>query len=137
MQKTGNSTYSFQPVFNEKLPTGQIQLQVSAAFRGLLRRVMSPAVQISVWATFTDLSNGFTLAYPRLPGAPVTIETGSDGSIDFDVTEGTGTQAFTAPAFTISIVGSNGKSTSLRLVFSEREIHLTFSLTAAPILLPP
>jgi hypothetical protein len=66
MQSVPNGLYSLQPVFNEPT-TGQIQLEVSAAFQGLLKRVISPIVQIPVWnarpATYTDPS--FSIIIPE------------------------------------------------------------------------
>jgi hypothetical protein len=63
MQSAGNSVYSLQPVFDEST-TGELQLQVSAAFQGLLRRVTSPIVQVAVWGRLVDIRAGFSLLYP-------------------------------------------------------------------------
>lgn len=63
MQSAGNGVYSLQPVFNEST-TGQLQLQVSAAFQGLLRRIISPIVQVAIWGQITDTVAGFTVLYP-------------------------------------------------------------------------
>lgn len=63
MQNVGNGMYSLQPAFNETT-TGQIQLQVSAAFRGRLRRVTSQVIQVPVWGMVSDATSGFTAPYP-------------------------------------------------------------------------
>ena len=65
MQSAGNGIYTFQQVFNETT-TGQIQLAVSAAFRGLLRRVLSSSVTISVWNHFTDANTGLSFSFPPM-----------------------------------------------------------------------
>ena len=76
MQSAGNGTYIIQPVFNET-STGQIQLQVSAAFRGKLQRVLSNVVNISPWGVLVDTVSGFSTLYP--PGV-YNLSTGSSGS---------------------------------------------------------
>src|SRR5437870_217421 len=48
LQSSGNSNYSIQLPFNEPA-AGQIQLQISAAFKGALRRVLSQALTVPVW----------------------------------------------------------------------------------------
>ncbi len=63
MQNTGNGMYSLQIVFNETA-TNQLQLQVSAAFQGLLRRVLSPVLSLQVWGVVSDLGEGFSIRYP-------------------------------------------------------------------------
>jgi hypothetical protein len=45
----GDGVYTFLVPFNE-LVSGQVQLQVSAAFQGQLKRIVSPLLSISVWA---------------------------------------------------------------------------------------
>jgi len=54
-------TYTLQVSLNEPA-TGQIQLQVSAAFRGLLKRVTSTGLVIDVWNSF--LGSTFQFLYP-------------------------------------------------------------------------
>lgn len=48
----GDGIYTFRPTFNEP-GTGQVQLQASAAFRGLLKRVLTPIISIAVTADGT------------------------------------------------------------------------------------
>jgi hypothetical protein len=45
-----DNTFSLQVSFNETT-AGQIELQVTAAFRGVLKRILSPPVLIDVWNT--------------------------------------------------------------------------------------
>jgi hypothetical protein len=59
----GDHLYTLQAIFNEPTP-GQIQLQVSAAFRGMLKRVVSGIVVIDTWATFTSSSGAYTVNVP-------------------------------------------------------------------------
>jgi len=59
---SGDGTYTIQVPFNETIP-GFIQLQVSAAFRGLLKRVTVP-FQINVWGVLTDPISGFRVLFP-------------------------------------------------------------------------
>lgn len=61
----GDGVYTLQVLFNEAAP-GQIQLQVSAAFRGLLRRVVAnvPPIQISQPQSFKSADIGITMNYP-------------------------------------------------------------------------
>jgi len=73
----GDKTFTTVKSFNETV-TGQVQLQVSAAFRGLLKRVMSPIVNLEIWNVFRDVSLGITVNYPsgwnvRQDGARVVI----------------------------------------------------------------
>ena len=70
MQNTATGVYSFQTTFNENEP-GQVQLEVSAAFQGLLKRVLSNIVALAVWNSFTDASSGVTFALPPLGSAPL------------------------------------------------------------------
>jgi hypothetical protein len=63
MQSAGNGTYHLETVFNETVP-GQIQLEISAAFQGELRRVISPILQIPVWSFLTDTTAQFAIIYP-------------------------------------------------------------------------
>ncbi|MGA2599811.1 MAG: hypothetical protein ABSH09_22785 [Bryobacteraceae bacterium] len=63
MQSNGSGIYSLQPTFNESTP-GEIQLQVSAAFRGQLRRVASQIATLGVWGVLGDTTSGFKTLYP-------------------------------------------------------------------------
>lgn len=63
MQNSGNGIYSLQDVFNEPTP-GQIQLEVSAAFRGVLRRIVSNIITVQVWQTYHNDRLGVTLSVP-------------------------------------------------------------------------
>jgi hypothetical protein len=61
----GDNIYTLQVNFNE--PTaGQIQLQVSAAFKGLLKRALTGPVIVPVWNAFSPAAGAvaFTVAYP-------------------------------------------------------------------------
>ena len=65
MQDTGNGVYSLQHVFTEPT-TGQLLLEVSAAFKGSLLRVTAniPAIPVVQPLTFSDGTMGLTLNYP-------------------------------------------------------------------------
>lgn len=65
MQNTGGGLYSLQHVFNAST-TGQIQLEVSAAFVGSLQRLTKvlSAIPIVQPPTFTSANMGLTLNYP-------------------------------------------------------------------------
>ncbi len=88
MQSAGNGTYTLQHVFNEST-TGQIQLQVSAAFQGSLQRVLSNVCVVNVWLHFVDQTNGISLLVPQF-AATVTVSStaatsGSGGSLQINV----------------------------------------------------
>jgi hypothetical protein len=55
--------YTLQIRFNEAV-VGQIQLQVSAAFKGLLTRSLSSQGTVLIWNKLADQQTGITLAYP-------------------------------------------------------------------------
>ena len=61
----GDHIYTLQTTFTEQA-SGQIQLQISAAFRGVLRRLTAalPSIPISPAQTFVSTSTGITLNYP-------------------------------------------------------------------------
>lgn len=64
MQSEGNGMFSFQHSFNPTTTT-QIQLEVSAAFQGQLRRVVSDLCVVSVWKSFTDPTTEITVLFPQ------------------------------------------------------------------------
>ena len=71
----GDGLYTLQVRFNE--PTaGLLQLQVSAAFGGLLKRVTSALTTIQIWSSFVDASSNTRLLLPPL-GTPTTVVTDS------------------------------------------------------------
>jgi hypothetical protein len=63
MQNAGNGTFSLQSIFDQATP-GQLQLQVSAAFRGQLRRVVSQITTVAAWSALADTTSGFQTLYP-------------------------------------------------------------------------
>jgi hypothetical protein len=63
MQNTGNGVYTMQQSFNEPSPTPR-QFEVSAAFQGSLKRVLSNVVTISVWNVLNSPGLGLTALYP-------------------------------------------------------------------------
>jgi hypothetical protein len=63
VMQDGSGVYSLQSVFDETT-TGDIKLEVSAAFQGLLKRVISPVLQIPVWGVVADTISGFKTLYP-------------------------------------------------------------------------
>jgi hypothetical protein len=91
----GDGVYTLQALFNE-VALGQIQLQVSAAFRGQLRRVTAnfPPIQVTVPQTFTNSDIGMTISYP----AGWYMENGETGLI-FSNTSDTSSLPFTDLGF--------------------------------------
>lgn len=83
----GDHIYSLRVPFNEPAP-GQIQLQVSAAFRGLLRRVLSSYIGINVWSLVTDASSGLTFALPPLGSSASVIDRGPTSNTLFAIQVG-------------------------------------------------
>ena len=71
----GDGTYTLQVPINEAT-AGQIKLQVSAAFRALMMRAVSPTLIIHVtkdftsWLAYTDESSGLTLRLPPRSNSP-------------------------------------------------------------------
>ena len=61
----GDKTFSLRVNLSEATP-GQIGLQVSAAFRGILRRSVSTLRTVDVWASYTDGNTNTTLFAPPL-----------------------------------------------------------------------
>lgn len=59
----GDGIYSVQIPFNEPV-SGQIQLQVSTAFQGVLKRIASPVTTLNVWGVIVDSSNHFSVTTP-------------------------------------------------------------------------
>ncbi|PWU12007.1 MAG: hypothetical protein C5B51_01640 [Terriglobia bacterium] len=57
----GDGVYTLQVSFNESA-AGQIQLQVSAAFQGMLKRVFSPLGSLMTWNRYSD--SVISLIYP-------------------------------------------------------------------------
>jgi hypothetical protein len=70
--KAGDQIYTLQVVFTEPT-TGHIQTQVSAAFKGILRRVQSTNLLIYVWNAFDDPSSALHFYYP--PTDEVLVDT--------------------------------------------------------------
>jgi hypothetical protein len=59
----GDNIYTIQYPFLQS-SAGQLELEVSAAFRGQLKRIISPAASLNVWGILTDPVSGFTVSYP-------------------------------------------------------------------------
>lgn len=63
----GDGTYTLQTtVFSTS--TGPLTFQVSAAFSGLLKRVLSPVLTlpVQIWPLFSDAASGMDFYYPQL-----------------------------------------------------------------------
>jgi hypothetical protein len=89
MHDAGNGMYTLQSTFNEPNP-GQFQLQCTAAFKGLLQRVKSPSVLVTVTAPagggiatpmFAPTSVPYGIATPVTITAAVTGGTPDAGSV--------------------------------------------------------
>lgn len=79
MQGNGNGTYSIQVPLDPTAP-GQINFEVSAAFRGQLTRVISNVISVAIWKTSTDSSTGLTIYTPDFGNsAQVTANTDTPG----------------------------------------------------------
>lgn len=98
--------------FNE-IQAGQIQLQVSAAFRGLLKRVTSTPFKITVWNSFVDQTQQIQFNFPSLPSS-VSIAT-SPESIDALIERADGSYS---PIFSITII-ANPSRLPLQTWFSQ------------------
>jgi hypothetical protein len=68
MQNAGGSNYILQTTLDEAA-TGQVQLEVSAAFRGSLKRVLSDQLTIPIFNAHTDTTVGVSVQFP--PGLSV------------------------------------------------------------------
>ena len=64
LQASGNNTYTITYTFNQSA-AGSLQIQVSAAFRGTLKRVLSNVMTLSVWNVYSNPPTNITLAYPQ------------------------------------------------------------------------
>jgi len=88
MQSAGNGAYSLEHVFNET-SAGQIQLQVSAAFRGLLKRILSQAILLPVFGTFTDPTTNITITFPpvgpQVQIVPQPLTNGAISALNLDL----------------------------------------------------
>ena len=82
MQNTGNGVYMLQQSFNESV-AGQVQFQVSAAFKGALQRVLSNVLTLSVGTAVTDATSGLTFTLPPLGTAPLVTNLGATSGADF------------------------------------------------------
>lgn len=60
----GDKIFTIQQSFNE-VETGQIQLQVSAAFRGVLARMYSAILVVDIWNYFTDADRRYSIKFPQ------------------------------------------------------------------------
>jgi hypothetical protein len=63
MQGAGSGIYTIQQSFSPP-SAGEIQLQVSAAFQGSLKRVLSNVISVSVWSVLSDPTAAFMVRYP-------------------------------------------------------------------------
>jgi hypothetical protein len=63
LRGNGGGQYAIQQTFNETT-TGQIQLEVSAAFQGQLMRTTSAVTQIGVGNVLNSTSSKFSVVYP-------------------------------------------------------------------------
>jgi hypothetical protein len=61
----GDKKFTAQITFNESA-TGEIRLQVSAAFRGMLKRVTSAVFVLPVWNTYISQSFGLSFSHPAM-----------------------------------------------------------------------
>lgn len=83
MQSAGNGLYTLQIPLTEPLG-GQVQIQASAAFRGLLKRVVSQSASILVWKAAQFQRVGISMLYP--PELTPRVVTGSTPTIVLEST---------------------------------------------------
>jgi len=60
----GDSIYSLQVAFDEPM-AGQIQLQTSVAFSGILKRILSLPSSVSIWQGYSNPQIGVSFLYPN------------------------------------------------------------------------
>jgi hypothetical protein len=93
----GDGIYTLQVPFSEPT-TGDLNLQVSAAFHTTLRRTNSQAIQLPVFGMLGDTTSGFTVLYPpgltntttsttpsglfTLESSPLSVDIGGGGPED-------------------------------------------------------
>ncbi|HVN26294.1 MAG TPA: hypothetical protein VMT99_01405 [Candidatus Paceibacterota bacterium] len=65
LRADGNGLYGTQITLNPRT-TGQVRLEVSAAFEGQSERAMSPIAQVGVWNSFSDRNTGLSFWFPPL-----------------------------------------------------------------------
>jgi hypothetical protein len=96
----GDQTYTLQVTFNEAA-AGQIQLQVSAAFKGVLKRVLSNTIPITVSADTPTI----TASVSPLPNAAGWNN--SDATVTFTCSDPGGTVSSCSPPVKVSTEGAN------------------------------
>ncbi len=115
MHDSGAGVYTLQVTVNESVP-GTIQLQVSAAFKGLLKRVLSPVFTIQVWNSYSLPSAPVSFDFPYLSNTPKpTVSSISGGSVALDIPTKGGVQL---PVFIMTLAAGDGTS-SLPLWFAQ------------------
>lgn len=110
-----DKVYTLRAVFTEAAP-GEFRVQASAAFRGVLKRVLTAPVTISVWREYTHADVPITFARPQLADVPHAIDVLPSGVIALNVTVPSSTA--TVPALFVSVV-DNSRRLSLAQWFSE------------------
>jgi hypothetical protein len=101
----GDHYYTAQFTFDEG-SLGQLQFQVSAAFKGVLKRVLSPVLTLPIWPLYSQSGSPLSFAYPTFSSVPFSIDMRTDGSIAYDVPTTDGGP--TLPVFIISPQEQNG-----------------------------
>ena len=86
-------SYALRVPFTESTP-GQLQLQVSAAFTGQLKRTFSPVIVLQVWTAIHSAALSLTFEYPPLPAPNNSIvTTSSPQTFDFQLSRPNGSFA--------------------------------------------
>lgn len=110
----GDHIFTAQITLDEP-SVGQFQLEASAAFKGVLKRVLSLPLTIPIYQRYSQAGAPVSFGYPPFTGVPFSIDVVSGGTaIAFDVSTGSGIM----PAFTIS-VAANPSRLSLNDWFSQ------------------
>ena len=134
MQSSGNGSYSLQYLFNPS-STDEIQLQVSAAFQGQLRRTLSNIFSLNVWRRFADPVTGVAISLPQfaktetLSSTPATSETGA--TLQLNVVDPVDS-GYIIPLITF-IVQTNSKNLSLQEWFENNVDYESLLLNAGDI----
>jgi hypothetical protein len=103
----GDGIYTLQVPFNEPI-AGQIQLQVSAAFQGILKRSTSAISTLPVWESYVETGSPVSFAYPSILGVQSQVIL-NNGRVSLSIPTGSGTNE---SAVSISLISAGGISLS-------------------------
>ena len=111
----GDGIYTLQVHFNETAP-GEISIEVSGAFPGQLRRVVSSITSLDVFSKYSDSASNVTFLYPAIPANVSVAASSSTSSSHIDVFVQKPDTTYSL-AFTVTLV-PNPSKLSLQQWFS-------------------